>query len=38
MLSQIPSDWAVTDFELEVMGFFLERRIPGVLNRLRDPG
>lgn len=34
-LSEIPSDWPVTDEELECVGFFLERRAPHVADRLR---
>jgi hypothetical protein len=35
VLEAIPSDWPVSDQELEAMGFFLERRAQQVANRMR---
>ena len=35
ILSGIPSEWPVADGDLELMGFFLERRAPQVAERLR---
>ena len=35
ILIQIPTSWPVTDEELEVVGCFLERRIPSVVDRLK---
>ena len=35
VLSHIPLSWAVTDVELESLGFFLEKRAPMVAGRLR---
>ncbi len=35
-LSAIPRSWPVTDHELEEVGLFIERRIPGVVKRLKN--
>ncbi len=35
ILRAIPPDWPVTDADLELLGFFLERRAPQVARRLR---
>jgi hypothetical protein len=35
VLRAIPTDWDVTQPELEALGFFLERRAPAVAARLR---
>jgi hypothetical protein len=37
ILRSVPTVWAVTDTELEAVGFFLERRAPAVAERLRQP-
>lgn len=36
VLNRIPAQWSVSSAELEVIGFFLEARIPGVVERLRS--
>lgn len=38
VLRQIPESWPVSDAELETLGWFLERRIAGVAQRLRALG
>jgi hypothetical protein len=35
ILRSVPTTWAVTDTDLEALGFFLERRAPAVADRLR---
>ena len=36
VLSAIPSSWPVSDTQLEILGFFLERRRDAVATRVRD--
>ena len=36
ILGTIPREWPVTDTELELLGFFLERRAPQVATRMRS--
>ena len=36
VLQCVPGDWPVSDEELEALGFFLERRAPGVASRMRS--
>jgi hypothetical protein len=38
VLSSVPASWAVSDRELEAVGFFLERRAPAVAERLDEIG
>ncbi len=36
ILRSVPTSWAVTDTDLEALGFFLERRAPAVSSRLQQ--
>jgi hypothetical protein len=36
ILNSVPTEWAVTDVDLEALGFFLERKAPPVAERLRQ--
>jgi hypothetical protein len=35
VLASVPSQWPVPDSDLEALGYFLERRAPGVASRMR---